>query len=76
MAILAVSDRPSTSHSDSAVMVSLGGKPPTQFSALETSPVSLSDEFETGIHLPHHITSDESTPACFYQLTVYPQYAL
>ena len=40
MAVLVVSDRPSTSHSDSAVMVSLGGKP-TQFSALETSPVSI-----------------------------------
>ena len=63
MAVLAVSDCPNTSHSDSAVMDSLGDKPPIQFSALETSPVSLSDDFETDIHLPHHITSKESTPA-------------
>ena len=63
MTILAVSDCPNTSHSDSAVMVSLGDEPATQLSAFETSSETLSSDFETGIHSSHQITSDTSTPA-------------
>ena len=63
LAILAVSDRPNTSHSDSAVVVSLGDEPATQLSAVEMSSVSLSSDFETGNYSLHQITSDTSTPA-------------
>ena len=41
MTILAAIDCPSTSHSVSAAMVSLGDEPTAQFSALKTSRVSV-----------------------------------
>ena len=62
MTVLAISDCPNTSHSDSAVKVTLGNEP-TRLSALETSSVSLSTNLETGVHSSDQITSDISTPA-------------
>ena len=62
MTVLAISDCRNTSHSDSAVKVTLGNEP-TRLSALESSSVSLSTNLETGVHSYDQITSDTSTPA-------------